>query len=201
MSYWMQTYSGGQFFYDAADGKSAISIVDIARSLSRTIRFNGHSSSPITVAEHSVVVMEIVQTEGGTERQQLYALMHDAHEAYTGDVSRPLKHFLQERYNVNLRGLEQSIQARIYKELGIPLPEPAELALVERADLYALAAERKLFMSSNHAWHTDGVQLPDYVEGSYGVWDEDEAMRIFEKNYDRLKSSTTFEARMAESEK
>lgn len=198
MSHWMQTYSGTQFFFDPADrDKNNINIVDIARSLSRTIRFNGHSSVPITVAEHSVVVMEIVQTEGGTEMQQLYALLHDSHEAYTGDVSRPLKQYLRDRYDMNLRSFEQDVQRQIYDALGIRQPEAAEMAAIERADTWALAAERRRFMVSNHAWHIDGIQVPDYVEGSYGVWGDDEAMRIFEKNYERLRSSTGFEARVA----
>lgn len=192
----MQTYSGGQFFYDPDDGQSTISLVDIARSLSRIIRFYGHAAAPISVAEHCCVVMEIVANEGGTPRQQLYALLHDAHEAYTGDISRPLKHLLMDRYRVDIRSLERGIQERIYQALNIPLPEPAEMALIEKADLYALAAERSRWLPSAHAWHTDGVAIPAYVEGCYGIWGEDEAFRYFEKNFERLYATVSFEARI-----
>jgi 5'-deoxynucleotidase YfbR-like HD superfamily hydrolase len=197
MSFWMQTYSGGQFFYDEA-GQSSITLIDIARSLSRINRFYGHSRAPISVAEHSVLVMETVQHEGGSERQQLYGLLHDAHEAYTGDVSKPFKQFLLARYNIDIRSYEQTIQRRIYAALGIPQPEPSEMALVERADLYALTAERRLFMVGPHEWHVDGINLPDYVEGGYGIWEADDAMRTFENNFTRLMGSVTFEARTAE---
>ena len=181
MNDWMQTYSAGQFFFDETAGESQISILDIARSLSRINRFLGHSTAPISVAEHSVVVMEIVATEGGDTKEQLYGLLHDAHEAYLGDMSRPLKRYLTEHHLFNISALERQVQARIYKALGIPMPTTADMALVERADLYALAAERRLYLPSAHDWHTDAVPLPEYVMGSYGVWGDDEAMRYFEK--------------------
>lgn len=196
MTFWMQTSTGGQFFFDPAEGVSSIDIVDIARSLSRIIRFAGHSSAPISVAEHSCVVMEIVAAEGGSDRQQLYALLHDAHEAYTGDTTRPLKEFLQARYHVDLRSFETEVQTRIYTALGIPLPEPSELASIVKADHYALAVERNRYMPSAHRWHTDGTIVPEHAEGHYGIWGDDEAMRYFEKNYDRLKAVVDFQQRL-----
>lgn len=194
--HWIQTNSGGRFFFDETDGESDISVIDIARSLSRIMRFGGHATAALSVAEHSVAVAEIVQTEGGTERQQLYALMHDAHEAYLGDLVSPLKRFLKEKCHADLGGLQNEVQRRILKALDIPPPEPSEMVLVEKADLWALTAERRLYMPGNHVWYLDGVEVPEYVEGIYGAWGDDEARRIFEKNYDRLRSSVGFESRV-----
>lgn len=71
---------------DPFDIKStdAISIPDIARKLSRIFRFGG--SSPITVAQHCIMVAEAVEDE-----HKPYALLHDAFEALTFDVPRPVK--------------------------------------------------------------------------------------------------------------
>lgn len=196
---WMQTYSGGQFYFLGEGGESRIDIIDIARALSRQRRFLGHSSAPVSIAEHSVAVAEIVRVEGGTERQQLLGLLHDAHEAYVGDSISPLKRVLLERYAVDLGALGRDIQARILKALKVAPPTPPEMALVERADLYALAAERQLFMPSAHAWSIDRISPPGYTLGLYGNWDDDEAMRHFEKTYERLTASTVFEQRIAAS--
>lgn len=195
--YWMQTYTGRQYFYGETDQINEITLLDISKSLSRQFRFLGHTSSPLSVAEHSVVVAEIVREEGGNERQQLYGLLHDAHEAYLGDIIRPLKMFWIEEYKVSIRGLEAQVQADIYRGLGIPEPEPVELHLVEKADTIALAAERRLFARGPYPWGIDSVEVPEYVLGSYGNWEPDEAARYFEKCYDRLLSAAKFESRLA----
>lgn len=64
---------------------------DVAHALALQNRFNGHTRRPYSVAEHSLLVMEIAQADGASVHQQLAALMHDAHEAYVGDVISPVK--------------------------------------------------------------------------------------------------------------
>lgn len=60
----------------------------IAHSLAQINRF-GHASRPYSVAEHSLLVCEIVKSMGLDCHAQRAALMHDAHEAFTGDVATP----------------------------------------------------------------------------------------------------------------
>jgi 5'-nucleotidase len=194
---WMQTYSGRQFFYNTAEADDSICLIDIAKSLSRQCRCYGHMRMPVSVAEHSCVVSEIIEMQGGSDLDQLFALLHDAHEAYIGDVIAPLKAFLLERYNVSIKGLADDIQNRIYAALNLPRPEPTQIQRIETADMMALAAERQLFMAGAHPWRTDVIEVPEYVFGMYGNWEPDDACRSFEKLYDRLSKSVAFDARMA----
>lgn len=193
--HWIQTFSG-QFFFDERDGESQISIIDIARSLSRIPRFGGHTTQRLSVAEHSVVVQEIIEAEGGSTLQQLHGLLHDAHEVYWGgDLTTPFKAHLFDRYGLDLSGGGHAVQRRVLAALGLPFPEPADLPLIEKADLWALGTERRVFMPSDLRWNSDGITIPTYIEGMYGNWDEDEAFRLFEKRYEKLCSQLDFERR------
>ncbi len=82
----MQTASGAQF-WPLDPRADEVRIIDIARALSNTCRYNGHSQRFYSVAEHSVHVSNFVQPEHARE-----GLLHDAAEAYVGDMIRPLKH-------------------------------------------------------------------------------------------------------------
>lgn len=83
---WMQVFSGGKF-YPLDPRPSEVHLVDIANALARICRFGGHCVLPhYSVAQHSVIVASLVPT--GFRR---VALLHDAAEAYVGDVIRPIK--------------------------------------------------------------------------------------------------------------
>lgn len=112
---------------------SEIDIRDIAWALSLINRFNGHSEWPYSVGQHSLVVSKIVHP-----RYALIALLHDATEAYLGDVSSPLKKELQ-RY----KELEQMAWERIAAAFGLPMEIPDA---VHRADKQALALERRILV-------------------------------------------------------
>lgn len=63
-----------------------IEIVDIAHSLSRINRYNGHTIKPYSVAEHSCIMFDHMDLT-----LKKAALLHDAHEAYIGDIVKPVK--------------------------------------------------------------------------------------------------------------
>jgi len=134
----MQTYTGklvdlSEFTTDD------VRLPDIAHALSQINRFTGHTTYPISVAEHSVMVSRLVPPE-----HALWGLLHDASEAYLGDVARPLKVLLPD-----YRALEQHIQQVIAKVFRLPWPMPAA---VHEADLRALMAEKHALMSVDHEW-------------------------------------------------
>ncbi|RYF85792.1 MAG: hypothetical protein EOO03_12755, partial [Chitinophagaceae bacterium] len=70
-----------------------ININDIATALSRIPRFGGHTCAFYSVAQHSVLVAALAPDYLKKE-----ALLHDAAEAYLGDVIKPLKHILGKKY-------------------------------------------------------------------------------------------------------
>lgn len=85
MSDWIQTFSGKKFF-PLEPEKNEYDIHDIAHALSLKCRFGGHCQRFYSVAEHCVRVADIVAPES-----KLWALLHDAAEAYLPDVCQPIK--------------------------------------------------------------------------------------------------------------
>lgn len=75
-----------------------VQITDIAHSLSQINRFNGNTAWGYSVATHSLQAQEAVASIGGSAVEQLEALMHDAAEAYVGDISTPVKALLGDKF-------------------------------------------------------------------------------------------------------
>lgn len=70
------------------------SIVEIAESLANINRYNGHTSRPYSVAEHSInCYYTAMAFHTVTWTELLFILLHDAAEAYLSDVIRPLKRY------------------------------------------------------------------------------------------------------------
>lgn len=86
----LETYSGLLFDPLCPDPDSIV-IEDIAHALSLTNRWGGHTHNPFSVAQHSVNVSRMLLKLGHPYRVQLEGLMHDAPEAYIGDLPKPLK--------------------------------------------------------------------------------------------------------------
>lgn len=89
---------------------SMIDIQDIASALSKICRFGGHCRKFYSVAEHSWLTFSIAFRHGQRSPQVLKAvLLHDAAEAYIGDVVTPLKRKLP---------LVAEIEAKLIKAIG-----------------------------------------------------------------------------------
>lgn len=131
---WFPTASGIKFDL-AAPTVDMIDLADIAVALGKLCRFNGHCHDFYSVAEHSFHVARLVD-----DSLRVYGLLHDAHEAYVGDLIYPLKQFIGAD---ELDALTDRIDELIYRKCGIPAPGAAVKAAVKRADLVALATERR----------------------------------------------------------
>jgi 5'-deoxynucleotidase YfbR-like HD superfamily hydrolase len=134
----MQTYSG-RVVDLSRFSEEDIHIEDIAHALSQIVRFTGHITKPYTVAQHSVLVSRLCP-----EEHALWGLLHDASEAYLGDVSTPLKSLLPE-----YREIEGRVQREIAGRFGLPWPMPAS---VKDADRRALMQEKRGLFSKQIEW-------------------------------------------------
>lgn len=82
-----------------------IHIADIAHALSLLCRFASHTREFYSVAQHSVLASINVDA-----RNAMWALLHDAAEAYVVDVPRPLKRHLPKYETAELRILDAIAQ-------------------------------------------------------------------------------------------
>jgi uncharacterized protein len=101
-----------------------IFIEDIAASLSLLNRFTGYTSRPYTVGEHCLLGLEFLPAWDRFEY-----LMHDASEAYLGDVSGPLKHLEGMAY---YRELERAWMKAIRERFGMKKEQPAIVTLTDQ---------------------------------------------------------------------
>lgn len=136
---------------------ATINIEDIAWGLSRMSRFCGQTVTavPYNVAQHSLFVANEVEDmfnglgiahENKKNRITLLALLHDAAEAYTGDLPSPVKH-LPELHPI-IKEIEDNLMNAIYKSIGIVVPTDEEEAIIKQADRIAQKIEAHAFMMS-----------------------------------------------------
>ena len=136
---WILTATG-QAFDLAMPRLAQVSVMDIAWSLSQINRFTGHCIRPYSVAEHSLLVAEICEREHRLDAHGLMAaLLHDAHEAYTGDLHTPGKQLVGNAWFDFERRIEQPVR----QALGGVVAHGIHRATIKQADLQALATERR----------------------------------------------------------
>jgi hypothetical protein len=132
--------SGGYFDFLNPDPGS-IHPEDIAWGLAYTCRFGGQSLRYYSVAQHCVLASYAIQPP-----HEFEALMHDAAEAYIGDVVGPLKQLLPD-----YKAVEHRVEAAIAKRFRMTLPLPPEVKYV---DLCLLRTEqRDLTAGSGDDWN------------------------------------------------
>jgi len=157
---WKETFSGRRI--DLLDPDPAqITLDDIAKGLSGTNRFTGHTLHIENVARHSLYVLMLVE-EQYPDDHLLIALAgaHDAHEAYTGDISRPMKLALRALGSNALDHIEALVQAACLMSLGLPPPSEAQKLIIKAADTRMLVTERRALMPNTGAnrWETETIQ-------------------------------------------
>lgn len=128
---WMQTFTGRQFF--PLNGRAEdVSVEDIAHHLSCITRYNGAALSFYSVAQHSVMVSNTCAPQDA-----LWGLLHDAAEAYLGDLTRPIKH---SPGMSAFRTAEKRLMLVIAGALNLEGKEPES---VKEADAILLATEKR----------------------------------------------------------
>jgi hypothetical protein len=177
----IQTASGRRF--SLLEPRAAeVEIGDVAHALSNQCRFGGHSRVFYSVAQHSCVVADAVEAESADATTTLWALLHDASEAYLVDLPHPIKHrtALGEAY----REVEAGVTAAIAERFGLP---PAPPKVVKRVDREVLAAERLAFMQVEWDWpELDGVTAPEL---ELEPWPPERAASEFLARFERLEAA------------
>lgn len=134
---WMQTRHGHRFWFDNPR-EGVITIRDIAHALAGIYRYGSHSKPRITVAEHSVnVCVTVALRHPGDKPLALAALLHDASEAYLGDVSTPLKSMPEMAGYRELEAVTQKCIAAKFKLPADIFSDPR----IKAADIDCLASE------------------------------------------------------------
>lgn len=186
---WVQTVSGRPFDLLAPRAEDVV-VADIAHALSRINRFSGHTiGEPYSVAHHSMLVADLLASWGAPVAVVREGLLHDAPEAYYGDTVSPVAAAMRSASNAAVGALPDMLRARqegectaardaawyaltrplhdlheridrvVRAALSLPAIEPA---IVKRADLVALAIERRDLMAPcERDW-----DLPEYAPAS-----------------------------------
>lgn len=182
---WLQTASGRAF--DLLDPRPEdVDFREICNALGQINRFTGHCTRPVSVALHTLTVARLTsyhalrstrlhRAMSGTfaGHALAWAVLHDAHEAYLGDISSPLKRalpaFAAKAHGADgarmvehvLFGLASGIDDAILAASGLRwrmpgYPDADAVTEVKRADAIALMMERRDFMApSKRPWADD----------------------------------------------
>lgn len=116
-----------------------IYIDHIAVALSNICRFNGSIKSFLSVAQHCCTCVKLALDDGvKDERILLSILLHDASEAYTGDIISPIKAYLGEKY----KKIEKTLDKAISKKFNVNLKKYHDI--IKKYDNQAYEMERNL---------------------------------------------------------
>lgn len=141
---WICLHGGGRYEFSCSTAiePDPSKLEAVAHALSQLCRFTGHTPYPYSVAEHSVLA---ARHWGTTREQKLALLLHDAHEAFFGDINSPLKtHLFREGSPV--RDVEDACAYRTLRLLGVqPAIMTQHAELIRKADMGMLRAEQEVF--------------------------------------------------------
>lgn len=158
---------------------NVIEIEDIAHGVSNTCRFAGQCPTFYSVAQHSVLVWWIVRDVLGVTDPEIWmqALLHDATEAYMGDMTSPLKRILKE-YKL----LEWRMNEVIMRHFSLPALLKDS---VRNADLMALALEKRELLGNEDPWEV--LQGVEEVDWRYAAISPVDAKEQFLQCYEYIK--------------
>jgi len=152
-----------------------IVIDDIAGPLAKICRFGGQIPVFYSVAQHSVLVAQLIAQVPGLEWYRFPALLHDAAKAYFGDMISPLKRLpdMQAYRYAEMRALRT-----VYRAFGISDQYDGDgvIDLADRAAYWIELRDIRKF---------EGIVPPDDLAGTFASsridrpWGPEEAEDAF----------------------
>lgn len=124
-----------------------VTATHLGEALAKVNRYNGRTPEPFSVAAHSVLVSRLCAPE-----HRAWGLLHDAHEAFLGDITNPAVTFLgriDSRAPQVIEKAKQALDRQILQAWGVqPVFARAGVQLMDRV---ALQAEMYLLMDAEVA--------------------------------------------------
>lgn len=194
---YMHTASGAKV-YPFAMTPEQVDIMTIARHLACQSRWLGATQHRFlknrisySVAEHSVYVADFVEKELGRPDLAFDALMHDAAEAYIGDMIRPLKY--SPAFHDTFKALELKVEQVIAKKYDLPFPFAPE---IKTADDAVCMAEWEQIVPRNpeEKWGADVIKAGTVVKAApigIAMLHPYEAYELFMERFDALMDKRT----------
>lgn len=159
-SLYIETASGRKFFYESPE----FHIEDIAHALSMQCRYTGHCKYFYSVAEHSLLVADIMVILGLGDPFE--GLMHDGTEGYLSDIAAPWKAMLPD-----YKAMEHTLEVKLRRRFGL---SDNITAGCKRADWLALFVEAAVLIpSGGKDWLApDGIkeQAAGLVADGVGIY-------------------------------
>lgn len=155
-----------------------IDIEFIASALSKICRFNGQTPKFYSVAEHSVYVSQLVEPQF-----KLHALLHDAAEAYIGDIITPVKDV-----TIEVRDMELRITARIAAQLDVDISSGRHKVKQADADMLRVEAHQIYNAEFPSVFNEPKLQYLEHRE-AYEFFMQAYRKYTFIKNVDALKQA------------
>lgn len=189
---WINTLKGKRVSLLNPD-RVLLDIKEIAHALSRINRFTGHiKPEHYSVAEHSVRCSLFAAAWGRPLETQLWALLHDAHEAFVGDISTPMKHAMHSRLAVGklvggfAEDFDVEIAARFMPGGDVSWDAAND---VKSIDAWAVHYEADRLLSKRTDWEHQPPKFDRALERTQPVplgWNPDRAKRYFLRRYSYL---------------
>lgn len=181
-SNWFLTYTGKAFDFNAIEDNEYC-LEDIAKALSQTNRFGGHTKWPYSVAQHSCYMAIQALMDTNDAELAMDCLFHDATEAYLGDMKTPLKNMMPV-----YREMEDRVDAAIRKAFA-HIGVPAEMfPITKEYDMRILLDEKDALLSDKGPkWDIESrnIQPLNYTVARWSAEEAADVWLFSVKNYSR----------------
>ena len=158
-----------------------VCFLTIARVLARVPRFGGHTNNGVlSVAQHCLEGANAILRDTGRRDAAGAFLLHDAHEAYIGDITTPVVDAIADlsecphHVHMAIRQLKARLDEAIYTAAGIAWPLPADVRdMVEEYDIRMCRTECDARMApSPRPWSEPYVSAEPVADVDLWPWTE-----------------------------